>query len=51
MEKVKLIIPDGELRDFSKFKNLKLNTNGKKSKSRGKNSYKFQLRKIQRMFR
>lgn len=47
MEKVKLIIPETELKDFSSFKHLKLNLNGKRP--RGRNLYKRQLNRIRRV--
>ena len=46
--KIKLVIPDIELKDISKLK-LKLNLNG--SKPRRKNLYKKQLNQIRRMLR
>ena len=49
MDKVKLVVLDSSIESLSKLKNIKLNTNGKKS--RGKNLYKLQLRRIRRMFR
>jgi len=48
-EKIRLVIPDEKLRDFSQFKDLKLNLNGKKHKS--KNLYKRQLNAIRRTLR
>lgn len=49
MEKIKLVIPDEKLRDFSQFKRLKLNVNGRKP--RGKNYYKKQLARVRRLLR
>lgn len=49
MGKIKLVLSDEELKDFGRFKNLKLNTNGKKP--RRKNLYKKRLNQLRRMFR
>jgi len=49
MEKVKLVIPDEELKDFSRFKHMKLNLNGSKHKK--SNLYKKQLSQIRRLLR
>lgn len=47
--KVRLVIPDEKLKDFSQFRNLRLNLNGRKPG--GKNLYKRQLNRIRRMLR
>lgn len=46
---IKLIMPETELKDFSGFKHLKLNLNGRKP--RGRNFYKKQLNQIRRVLR
>jgi len=49
MEKIKLVLPDEELRDFSRFRNMKLNVDGNRHKKR--NLYKKQLSQIRRLLR
>jgi len=48
-KRIKLVIPEAELRDFSGFKSLKLNLDGRKPK--GRNLYKRQLNKLRRVLR
>jgi len=50
---MKLVIPEKELKDFTKYRvRLVLGVNGSKPRrSRGKNSYKKQLNRIRRLFR
>jgi hypothetical protein len=48
-EKLRLVIPETEIKRLPRLKDLRLNLNGRKPK--GRNLYKLQLNKIRRMFR
>lgn len=43
-KRLRLAIPDEDLKDFSRFRHIKVNLNG--HKKHGKNHYRIQLRKI-----
>lgn len=45
-KRLRLVLPDEEIKDFSRFRNLKLNLNG--HKKRGKNHYRLQLRRMRK---
>jgi len=49
-KKIKLVLPEEELKDFPWFKHLKLNLNGHKPR-KGKNLYKRRLNQIRRLLR
>lgn len=49
MDKVKLVVPEPEVRNFPSLRNLKLNLNG--HRPRGKNLYKRRLNQIRRLLR
>ena len=48
-KKLKLVVPDTEIKRLPRLKDIRLNLNGRRPK--GKNSYKIQLNRIRRMFR
>ena len=50
MSKIKLVIPDPELKSLPTLDKLRLNLNGRKHKN-GKGNYKRQLNQIRRMLR
>jgi len=50
VDKVRLVIPDEKLKDFSQFRHLSLRL-GRKRRRRGRNLYKRQLAQIRRVLR